>query len=125
MSSSPTRTEPPSASAAAISVHWPRPIPISPQWLPAGRLSTIAARLRAVGGTPPSTPITHDTCSGGCSTPLWTSGSSEPTWPRSKHSCSGLMPSSFIASSRAMISSNGFAKTIENTNSRRLREYFA
>ena len=42
-----------------------REIPISPQWLPAGMLSTIAARLRAVGGTPPSTPITQETCSGG------------------------------------------------------------
>ena len=88
-------------------------------------LSTIAARLRAVGGTPPSTPITQETCSGARSTPLCTSGSSEPTWPRSKHSCSGLMPSSFIASSSATISSNGLAKTIENTKSRRLREYFA
>ncbi len=88
-------------------------------------LSTIAARLRAVGGTPPSTPMTQETWSGSRSTPLCTSGSSEPTWPRSKHSCSGLIPSSFIASSRAMISSNGLAKTNENTNSRREREYFA
>ena len=54
-----------------------------------------------------------------------TSGSSEPTCPRSKHSCSGLIPCSFIASSSATISSNGFAKTIENTKSWREREYFA
>ena len=54
-----------------------------------------------------------------------TSGSREPTWPRSKHSCSGLMPSSFIASSRAMISSKGFANTAWNTNALRVREYFA
>ena len=88
-------------------------------------LSTIAARLRAVGGMPPTTPITQSTCSGVCSTPMSISGASEPTWPMSKHSCSGLMPSSFIASSSSMISVNGFAKTMSNTNALREREYFA
>ena len=54
-----------------------------------------------------------------------TSGASDPTWPTSKHSCSGLMPSSFIASSSAMISSNGLANTVWKTNSLRRDEYFA
>ena len=54
-----------------------------------------------------------------------TSGASEPTWPRSKHSCSGLIPSSFIASSSSMISSNGLANTSLKTKSLRLLEYFA
>ena len=88
-------------------------------------LSTIAARLRAVGGMPPTTPITQSTCSGVCSTPMSISGASEPTWPMSKHSCSGLMPSSFIASSSSMISLNGLAKTMSNTNPLREREYLA
>ncbi len=46
-------------------------------------------------------------------------------WPRSKHSCSALMPSSFISVSSSMISLNGFAKTVSKTNVRREREYFA
>ena len=54
-----------------------------------------------------------------------TSGASEPTWPTSKHSCSGLIASSFIASSSSMISSNGLAKTVWKTKSLRWREYFA
>ncbi len=69
LSSRPTRIEPPSVSAAATSIHWSREIPITPQWEPAGMLSTIAARLRAVGGMPPVTPITQSTCSGVFSTP--------------------------------------------------------
>ncbi len=56
---------------------------------------------------------------------MWMSGASEPTWPTSKHSCSGLMPSSFIASSSAMMSSKEFSKTALKTKSRRAREYFA
>ena len=100
-------------------------MPITPQCEPAGMLSTIAARLRALGGMPPVTPMMQSTCSGGCSTPMSISGSSEPTWPMSKHSCSGLMPSSFIASSSATISSKGLAKTILKTKSLREREYLA
>ncbi len=53
------------------------------------------------------------------------SGARLPTWPTSKHSCSGLMPSSFIASSSSMISPNGFSKTMLNTNCFFEREYFA
>ena len=87
--------------------------------------STIAARLRAVGGMPPTTPITQSTCSGVFKTPMSISGASEPTWPMSKHSCSGLMSSSFIASSSSTISSNGLAKTILKTNCFLDREYFA
>ncbi len=88
-------------------------------------LSTIAARLRGVGGMPPTTPITQSTCSGVFKTPMSTSGVSEPTCPRSKHSCSGLIPSSFIAVSSSTISSNGFWKTILKTKSLRVREYLA
>ena len=58
----------------------------------AGMFSTIAARLRAVGGMPPTTPITQSTCSGCVSTPMSISGARLPTWPMSKHSCSGLIP---------------------------------
>src|SRR5581483_4150810 len=125
LSSSPTRIEPPSVSAAATSIHWSREMPITPQCDPAGMLSAIAARLRAVGGMPPTTPITQSTCSGVRSTPMSISGASEPTWPTSKHSCSGLMPSSFIASSSSMISVKGLAKTMSNTNALREREYLA
>ena len=107
LSSRPTRIEPPRVRAAATSIHWSREIPITPQWEPAGMLSTIAARLRAVGGMPPTTPITQSTCRGVCSTPMSISGARLPTWPTSKHSCSGLMPSSFIASSSSMISLEG------------------
>ena len=53
------------------------------------------------------------------------SGASEATCPVSKHSCSGLMASSFIASSSSTISSNGLAKTSLNTKSLRRLEYFA
>ena len=85
----------------------------------------MCARLRAVGRIPPVTPITQDTCSGGCSTPMSSSGSRLARWPESKHSCSGRIPSSFIAASSARIVSNEFSNTIENTKSLRRREYFA
>ena len=89
-------------------------------------LSAIAARFRALAGTPPTTPITKSACSGASSSPMSTSGVvSEPTWPTSKHSCSGLIPSRHIASSSSMISSNGFANTNLNTKALRLAEYFA
>ena len=45
--------------------------------------------------------------------------------PESKHSCSGLMPSSFIAFRKVMIVSNEFSNTVWNTNSLRRFEYFA
>ena len=83
------------------------------------------ARLRAVGRMPPVTPITAETCSGGCSAPMSSSGSRLATWPESKHSCSGRMPHSFIAPSSAWISSKLLSKTNENTNALRRREYFA
>ena len=54
-----------------------------------------------------------------------TSGASDATWPTSKHSCSGLMPSRRIASSNSMISSNGLVNTNLNTKSLREREYLA
>ena len=53
------------------------------------------------------------------------SGSSEATWPESKHSCSGRMPRSTIASSSAPIVSNEFSNTASKTNSLRRAEYFA
>ena len=56
LSSRPTRIEPPSVRAAATSIHCSREIPITPQWEPSGMLETIAARLEAVGGIPPSDP---------------------------------------------------------------------
>ena len=83
------------------------------------------ARFRAVGGTPPVTPMTKSTCSGVLSTPMSTSGASEPTWPTSKHSCSGLIPSSFITLRNSMISLNGLANTAAKTKSLRRLEYFA
>ena len=43
----------------------------------------------------------------------------------SKHSYSGRISSSFIASSSSTISSKGLAKTAENTNALRAGEYFA
>jgi hypothetical protein len=52
-------------------------------------------------------------------------GSRFATCPESKHSCSGRMPSSFIAVRNAMIVSNEFSKTALNTNSFRFDEYFA
>ena len=53
------------------------------------------------------------------------SGSRLATWPASKHSCSALMPSSFITVRNSMIVSNEFSKTALNTNSLRFFEYFA
>ena len=53
------------------------------------------------------------------------SGSSDATWPESKHSCSGRMPASTIAASSAPIVSNEFSKTALNTKSLRRAEYFA
>ncbi len=100
-------------------------MPITPQCEPAGTLSAMSARLRAVGGMPPVTPMTHETWSGGARRSMSSSGASEPTWPTSKHSCSGLIPSSFIAPRSSTISSKGFANTAWNTKSLRLREYFA
>jgi hypothetical protein len=85
----------------------------------------MCARLRAVGRIPPVTPITHETWSGGRSTPMCSSGSRFARWPESKHSCSGRIEHSFIASSSATIVSNEFSNTALNTKSRRRREYFA
>ena len=50
------------------------------------------ARLRAVAGTPPTTPMTNRRAAARDSRPMSTSGASDPTWPVSKHSCSGLIP---------------------------------
>ena len=83
------------------------------------------ATLRAVGRMPPVTPITNDTDSGGASTPMSSSGSSEATCPESKHSCSGRIPAETIPSSSARIVSNEFSKTAANTKSLRRDEYFA
>ena len=57
----------------------------------------MCARFLALGRIPPVTPITHDTWSGSDSSPMSISGSRLATCPESKHSCSGRMPSSFIA----------------------------
>ena len=53
------------------------------------------------------------------------SGSSEATWPESKHSCSGRIPHSTIVDSSAPIVSNEFSNTALNTKSLRRDEYFA
>jgi hypothetical protein len=126
LSSSPTRTFPPSESAAATSVHCSREMPITPHWCgTGGTCSAMWARLRAVGRIPPVTPITQETCSGGSSAPMSSSGSRLARWPESKHSCSGLTPASRIAPSSARIVSNEFSNTAWNTKSLRRREYFA
>jgi hypothetical protein len=85
----------------------------------------MCATLRAVGRMPPVTPITNETCSGGASAPMSSSGSSEATWPESKHSCSGRIPDSVIAVRSARIVSKEFSKTAANTKSFRRGEYFA
>ena len=85
----------------------------------------MCARLRAFGRMPPVTPITHEICSGSRSRPMSSSGSRFAMCPESKHSCSGLMPSSFIALRKVMIVSNEFSNTVWNTNSLRRFEYFA
>ena len=46
-------------------------------------------------------------------------------WPASKHSCSGLIPSSRIAVRNSMIVSNEFSNTALKTKSLRRVEYFA
>ena len=85
----------------------------------------MTARLRGFGRMPPLTPITHEICSGSASRPMSISGSRFATCPASKHSCSGRMSSSFIASRNSMMVSNEFSKTALNTKSLRLAEYFA
>ena len=57
--------------------------------------------------------------------PMSISGASAPTWPTSKHSCSGVMPSSRITSRNVWISLNGFGKTVSKTKALRRAEYFA
>ena len=53
------------------------------------------------------------------------SGSRLATWPASKHSCSGLIPSSRIAVRNSMIVSKLFSKTVLKTKSLRRLEYLA
>ena len=81
--------------------------------------------LRALGRMPPLTPITSDTCSGSASSSMSSSGSRLAMWPASKHSCSGLMPSSRIAFRNSMIVSKLFSNTALKTKSLRRREYLA
>ena len=83
------------------------------------------ARLRAVGRIPPVTPITHEIWSGSSSIPMSSNGSRLATWPESKHSCSGLIPSSRITATSSTIVSKLFSKTALKTKSLRRREYFA
>ena len=52
-------------------------------------------------------------------------GSRLATCPASKHSCSGWIPSSFIAVMNSMIVSKEFSNTALKTKSLRRREYFA
>jgi hypothetical protein len=85
----------------------------------------MCARLRGVGRMPPVTPITQSICSGSDSRPMSISGSRLATWPESKHSCSGLIPISFMAVRNSTIVSKEFSKTALNTNSLRRAEYFA
>ena len=129
MSSRPTRTLPPSVSAAATSIHCSREMPITPHSFgpsaPPGICSDMCARLRAVGRMPPVTPMTQEIWSGSASSPMSSSGSRLAMWPESKHSCSGLMPSSRIAFVSVMIVSKEFSKTVLKTKSLRRLEYFA
>ena len=83
------------------------------------------ARFFALGRIPPLTPMTQDTWSGGVRTPMSSSGSRLAMWPESKHSCSGLIPASFIALVRVMMVSKEFSNTAWKTKSLRRREYFA
>ena len=53
------------------------------------------------------------------------SGSRLATWPESKHSCSGLIPSSFISVRNSTIVSKLFSKTALKTKSLRRFEYLA
>ena len=129
MSSTPARTLPPSTSAAASSFHWSREMPIVCHWFgpsgPPGIWSDIRVTLRGVGRMPPVTPITSEICSGGSSSPMSISGSRLATWPASKHSCSGLIPSSRIAVRNSTIVSKLFSKTALKTKSLRRLEYLA
>ena len=52
-------------------------------------------------------------------------GSRLATWPASKHSCSGWIPSSFISVRNAVIVSKLFSNTALKTKSLRRREYLA
>ena len=82
-------------------------------------------RFFTVGRIPPVTPITQDTWSGSETRPMSSSGSRFATCPESKHSCSGRMPSSFIAVRNSIIVSNEFSNTVLKTKSFRFEEYFA
>ena len=102
-----------------ITCHWLRPSG------PPGIWSDIRVTLRGVGRMPPVTPITSEICSGSSSSPMSSSGSRLATWPESKHSCSGLIPSSFIAVRNSMIVSKLFSNTALKTKSLRRALYFA
>ena len=74
---------------------------------------------------PPVTPMTSEIWCGSVTRPMSISGSRFATCPASKHSCSGLIPSSRISVRNSMIVSNEFSKTALKTKSLRRREYFA
>ena len=78
-----------------------------------------------MGRMPPVTPMTMSIWSGSSSRPMSISGSRLATCPASKHSCSGRMPSSFIALRNSTIVSNEFSNTALKTKSLRDFEYLA
>ena len=84
------------------------------------------ARLRAVGRMPPVTPITHETCSGGCEQPHV----EQRVEVRDVAGVEALVlgPDAELvhrARAASMIVSNEFSNTALKTNSLRRREYFA
>ena len=125
MSSNPTRTFPPSAAAAATIIHWSRLMAMTPHVHPSGTTLDMWARFLAVAWIPPRTPWMSENWTGSEMTPMSISGSTDSTWPTSKHSHSGFTPASFIRSSRKMMSSKSFSKTKLNTKPFRFGEYFA
>jgi hypothetical protein len=82
-------------------------------------------RFRAVAEIPPRTPWIRENWTGGRRTPRSTSGSTDSTWPTSKHSHSGFTPTSCILWRRKMMSSKEFSNTKLNTKPFRFGEYCA
>ena len=69
LSSKPTRTLPPSASAAKVSGSWARPIPIACHIVPCGSMAMSWGSRAGSPGMPPRTPITKLNCSGSLTRP--------------------------------------------------------
>ena len=129
MSSSPARTLPPSTSAAPISFHWSREMPITCHWFgpsaPPGIWSDMKPTLRGVGRMPPVTPITSETCSGVLQQPHVEQRVEVGDVAGVEALVLGLDPSSRIAVRNSMIVSKLFSKTALKTKSLRRVEYLA